>query len=567
MKRTIQSILFCCCVFASAAQITTPIVRANFEVDGGLRSNIFNGIWNTGGDDWFGNGEPGTGVFVIDTTGASYINQLYLNNPASRRYPLFRSMNYPQFSVVNNMMLIDAVFIRDHHGADSTAFASGSNKNSQSPATWATPTVQGVPDKSDILDMFMHVRRAGPFTTDSLWLFGGVSLEGSGGNRYFDFEMYQTDIVYERSSLKFKGYGPDAGHTSWTFDATGKVVTAGDVIFTAEYSGSGLQNLEARIWVNKSALTTVTPAAFSWGGAFDGATAGSTFGYANILPTSAGAFYTGLQCGANTWAGPFGLVRGDNSFVPDYEQDQFLEFSVNLSKLGVDPLVSMGDACKMPFRRILVKSRSSSSFSAELKDFVGPFDFFRAAMATAAADIPMFCGSAGISTLSVSNPLITSLYTWKTPDGHIAGGSIGPTIMVDQPGTYIVSQELMDSCGSTYATDTVLVTLDPFCTLLQQTDKNRKFVFEKNLLKRAVSILPNPVGSHLRLSLASPVKEAASISIVDITGRELYRVRTDAIKTAALIDIPCPVNWRNGAYFVRVVMGNETITKKMILAR
>jgi len=567
MKRTILFVWLCCCVLSLSAQITTPIVRAGFEVDGGLRANVFNGFSPSNSDDWFGKGEPGTGIFVIDTTGASYINQLYASNPAARRYPLFRSMHYPQFSIVNNKMLIDAVFIRDHHGADSTAFASGSNKNSQSPAAWATPDVQGVPDKSDILDMFMHVRREGPFTTDSLWLFGGVSLEGSGGNRYFDFEMYQTDIVYERSSLSFKGYGPDAGHTSWTFDAAGKVVQAGDIIFTAEYSGSGLTNLEARIWVNKAALTTVTPAAFSWGGLFDGATAGSTYGYANILPTSAGSFYTGLQCGASTWAGPFSLVRGDNSVVTDYDDKQFLEFSVNLSKLGVDPLVSMGDACKMPFRRILVKSRSSNSFSAELKDFVGPFDFFRAAMATAAADIPMFCGTTGISTLSVSNPLITSLYTWSTTDGHFASDTVGPSIQVDQPGTYIVKQELMDSCGSTYARDTVVVTLDPFCTLLQQTDKDRKFVFEKNANVRAVAIVPNPVGSHLRLSLASPAKETATISVVDASGRELHRARTGVIKGAALIDIPCPVTWRNGAYFVKVVMGNETITKKMILAR
>lgn len=323
----------------------------------------------------------------------------------------------------------------------------------------------------------------------------------------------------------------------------------------------------ARIWINKLLLTTVTPAAFDWGGSFDGATAGSTFGYAHINPKTTGAFYTGVQCAANTWAGPFSLVRVDNSVVTNYLQDQFLEFSVNLSKLGLDPLVNAGDACKMPFRRILVKSRSSNSFSAELKDFVGPFDFFRAPMAAASADIPLFCGTTGISTISVGNPLITSLYTWSTPDGHFASDTIGPSVMVDQPGSYIVRQQLMDSCGSTYASDTVLVTLDPFCSLLQQVDKERKFVFEKNPNKRAVSILPNPVASSLRLSLASPFKESATISLIDISGRELYRARTDVIKSAAVIHIPCPSSWRNGAYFVKVVMGSETITRKMTLAR
>jgi hypothetical protein len=213
--------------------------------------------------------------------------------------PFFRGMRYPQFSVINNSLLLDGIFIRDHHGDDSTVFASGSNKNGQNPNTWTTPISQGIPDKNDILDMFMHVRRAGPSLTDSMWMFGAVSIENTTGNRYFDFEMYQTDIYYDKPSLKFYGYGPDAGHTSWTFDAGGNVTQPGDIIFTAEYSSASLSMLEARIWVHISALST-TPAAFNWGGQFDGDGAGATYGYANILPKTAGAFYTRLQCVNNT---------------------------------------------------------------------------------------------------------------------------------------------------------------------------------------------------------------------------------------------------------------------------
>lgn len=566
MKRAIHFVLLCCSVFSLQAQITTAVKRANFEVDGGLRANIFNGTSNSGSDDWFGNGDPGTGTFIIDTTGADYIRQLYINNPGTRMLPLFRSMRYPQFSIVNNSMLIDAVFIRDHHGDDSTAFASGSNKNGMSPASWATPIAQGVPDKNDILDMFMHVRRAGINSTDSLWLFGGVSLEGTSGNRYFDFEMYQTDIVYERSTLSFKGYGPDAGHTSWEFDAAGNVTKVGDIIFTAEYGGSSISDLEARIWVHKDSRL-IAPVAFSWGSDFDGVSAGATYGYANILPKSAGSFYTGIPCGNNTWAGPFGLVRVDNSVVTSYTDNQFLEFSVNLTKLGVDPLVNVGDPCLMPFRRILVKSRSSIQFSAELKDFVGPFDFFRAPMAAASADVPIFCGATGISTLSVGNPLITSLYTWTTTDGNIVGGNIGPSITVDQPGSYIVSQELMDSCGTTYAKDTVLVTLDPFCTLLNQKDKDGRFIFNSTPYKRAVLLMPNPVRSHVQLAIASPAKEEATITILDLSGRVLQTIKKTMVRGTSKVDIECPANWRSGTYFVKVVLGSEVFTEKMILAR
>jgi hypothetical protein len=199
--------------------------------------------------------------------------------------------------------VIDAVFIRDYHGDDSTMFASGSNKNGMSPADWSCPVAQSIPDKNEILDMMVHVRRAGINPTDSLWMFGGISIENTTGNRYFDFEMYQTDIYYDRPSQRFYGYGPDAGHTSWQFDNAGNITRPGDIIFAAEYASNTLSLLEARIWVNSNALLT-TPTGFNWTGSFDGATNGSQYGYAGITPNTSGAFYTGLSSVANTWAGP-----------------------------------------------------------------------------------------------------------------------------------------------------------------------------------------------------------------------------------------------------------------------
>jgi hypothetical protein len=465
MKRFLPAILTVLVPIFLNGQITTPIIKANFGVDADLRANFFNGSIITGNDDWWRqNGTVGEGI--IDTTGAAMINARYAIDPTFRQLPFFRGMKFPQFSVVNNRLLIDGIFIRDYHGIDSTVFASGANKNGMSPASWSCPPAQNIPDKNDILDVYMHVRRAGPTGTDSLWLFGGVSIENVTGSRYFDFEMYQTDINYDRTTQQFYGYGPDAGHTSWQFDASGNIIKPGDIIFTAEFGSAGLTLVEARIWVNSSALS-LSPVSFNWGGQFDGASSGATFGYANIIPKVAGDFYTGIQCGNNTWAGDFQLIREDNSLVTTYIARQFMEFSVNLSKLGLDPYLTSNDICGLPFRRILIKSRASTSFTAELKDFVGPFDFFRAPRAKAAATFPILCGSAGITDIKVSNPLITSVYRWTTPNGHIVTSPTGPTITVDKPGMYIVSQELMDSCGTAYAKDTVLVTLDSNCAVLK----------------------------------------------------------------------------------------------------
>jgi hypothetical protein len=470
MKKFLPILVSLVCGYSfTSGQITNPVKKANFGVDADLRANYFDGAIETGNDDWFRN-NGSVGEFIIDTTGAAYLLGRYVADPASRRLPFFRNMRFPQFSVINSRLLIDAIFIRDYHGDDSTVF-SGGNKNGMNPDDWSCPVSQGIPDKNDILDMFMHVRRDGTSGSDSLWLFGAFSLDNTTGNRYIDFEMYQTDIYYDRTARQFFGYGPDAGHTAWQFDASGNVTRAGDIIFTAEYASSSLSNIEARIWVNQSALS-LTPSVFSWGGEFDGASAGATYGYASISPKVAGTYYTGLQCSNNTWAGPFSAVLQDNSIVTNYDARQFMEFSVNLSKLGLDPYINSSDPCLMPFRRIMVKTRAATTFTAELKDFVGPFDFFRAPRAAAAADIPMYCGSVGVSNISVTNPLATSLYTWSTTDGSIVGSNIGPAITVNQPGNYVVTQELMDSCGSSYARDTVTVTLDLNCTVLKTVLKD-----------------------------------------------------------------------------------------------
>ena len=256
---------------AAAAQITTPVVRAGFGIEAELRANYFNNFVQSGNDDWFNNGTPGTGSFVIDTSGAASLMAMWAANPALRRLPFYRTMRVPQFSLINNRLWIDGVYIRDYNGqagGDSTAFVM-SNKNGDSPEAW-TGGVTSVLDKNDIGEMMVHVRRAGPTKFDTLWFMGGISLQGTSGNRYFDFELYQTDIFYSRTTGDFTNFGPDEGHTSWEFDAAGQIVKPGDVIFTAEFSSSSLSMLEARIWVPRTAITTVTPMGFSWTGSFDG---------------------------------------------------------------------------------------------------------------------------------------------------------------------------------------------------------------------------------------------------------------------------------------------------------
>lgn len=474
------------------AQVITPVIKAGFGVEGDLAANYFNFASQPGNDDWFNNGQSGTGIFVIDTSGAAQLIANYAGNAAARQVPFSRAMNYPVFSQLNNKLLMDAVFIRDYHGNDSTVFANGASKNGDSPANWSTPAAQSVPDKNEILDMMVHVRRDGVNSSDSLWMFGGLSIENTTGDRYFDFEMYQTNLSYDKATQKFYGYGPDAGHTSWLFDASGNVVKAGDIIFSAEYGNSNLTAIEARIWINKASMS-LNPVGFNWSGIFDGAASSSQYGYAVILPKSSGSFYSGIENSASTWAGPFNLIRGDNSLVSNYIPSQFMEFSVNLTKLGLDPITSLGGkVCDLPFRRILVKSRSSTSFTSALKDFIAPFEIFAAPKASVNADQSVLCGLSGISHLQVTNPISTSTYTWSTTNGHIAGSTTGTSINVDSAGTYVVTQQLQPGC-STYASDTILIFKNSSCFVLD----NNLLEFKGNLSNKQVKLDWSVVGSAL----------------------------------------------------------------------
>jgi hypothetical protein len=99
----------------AAAQITGPVIRANYGVDADLRANYFNGAVSAGNDDWFNNGTAGIGQFIIDTNGAASIVAKYASQPATRMLSFSRLMRQAPYTTVNNRLLLDAIFTRDYH--------------------------------------------------------------------------------------------------------------------------------------------------------------------------------------------------------------------------------------------------------------------------------------------------------------------------------------------------------------------------------------------------------------------------------------------------------------------
>src|SRR5690349_11319770 len=113
MKPKLLIIVLMLCHSVVFAQITTPVVRANFGVDGELRANVLYSS-TTSSDDWFLQGTlPGSGTFIIDTTGAAAIMARYATDINFRKLPFTKRMRFPEYTVLNGRLLVDALFTRD----------------------------------------------------------------------------------------------------------------------------------------------------------------------------------------------------------------------------------------------------------------------------------------------------------------------------------------------------------------------------------------------------------------------------------------------------------------------
>jgi hypothetical protein len=324
-----------------------------------------------------------------------------------------------------------------------------------------------------------------------------------------------------------------------------------------------------------------------------------------------------------------------------------MEFSVNLTKLGLDPVTLLGgNGCGMPFRRILVKTRASTSFTAELKDFVGPFDFFLAPRALAASTALLYCGVQS-AVIKVTNSSPTSTYDWTTIDGSIQGSTTGDSIVAATQGTYIVTQRLQTGC-SVYAMDTVTLVPDIGCFTLpgtlvdfrgaihnQQTQlnwsvtgnqdiqffeierstdnsnfeyagrvyassgdavnyaftddlpviKSRYIYYRLKITSIAggiiyskiislsmdqttypqVSITPNPVKDVMQVNIFSPTSRNFQLGIFDYTGRQLRTMNSNVQAGSSKINLTGFKNWPNGIYIVKILLGNEIFSERVLL--
>lgn len=188
----------------------------------------------------------------------------------------------------------------------------------------------GGPQKNDITNVYFHKAVYGT-TTPQTWLFFGAETRSTDGTSYLDFEYNQAGVVIDGSKL----YGPKDPNASNVINGR----TVGDFIVVVNFSGGGKKpSVAYRTWLSSGVWSAETTANL-------GSTAFAVINIQDVPAIATGKAFTGDGSPSNTTAA-FQLVEGG---------------------LNITPILPSSATCA-PFATMTVKSRSSDSFTAELKD-------------------------------------------------------------------------------------------------------------------------------------------------------------------------------------------------------
>jgi hypothetical protein len=455
------------------SQLNNGGLYANFGVDADTRTNYLKYGLVTGAafsDDWFA--PSGAGHNVIDTTNAAtYLSLLQSGANVS----FTQRMSQLLYAKVNGKLWLDAAYGRDYTATasakDSTVFGNAA-KNGDDPNSWQG-SISSVPSKNDLMDVYAHMRRDGLNVHDSLWFFGGLVAFGNAANSYYNIELYKKNLSYNGSTRIFSTAGTSGGHTEWNFDAAGNITQTGDMIVAISFAPGQVPTVDVRIWVSQATFTTysggLTPKYFNFAIGFS-STSG-VYGYASILSkTGSTAFgaaisnYSGTALQDTTYNTPWGSSSAAASWSMLYQHSQFIEVGLNMTRIGIDPaLYSALNPCQSMFSNIFFASRSSSSFSSNLQDFVIPLTFLRPAVMDYSKQGDTLRCNHVTGMITLTDQSTAAYYSWTVAGGGSISGSNSDSseLTITKAGTYIVSSSPAQGCP-TSKIDTIVVPIDTF---------------------------------------------------------------------------------------------------------
>lgn len=328
----------------------------NFEIDG----NYFPATTSTTSTDWSDLGNAGRGVLVKDASGNTIQGINFIDDNQVARY--VQDANWGCAGCI-----------------DYSQFDGSSNKNGDDigPGTnnWTYSSNGQGPQKNDITNAMLFLKKQGADT----WLIGGVETRSVNGDSHIDFEYNQAG-VFTTGTLNLgniKGSGPNKGRTY------------GDFLVSVDYEIGGSNPVFSfRVWQHpgKWSVVNLTP--------------GVDYFFAANVTTTIDAIAPGL--GVDPSGNP------SNTTIPL----QFAEFAVKSTVLN--NLFTSPNACD-PDATVNIKTRSSSSFTSELKDFVlMPIVITRPPQVSCPAP-QCVCQNLAGNSFTVSDATCSPIYnyTWK----------------------------------------------------------------------------------------------------------------------------------------------------------
>ena len=249
---------------------------------------------------------------------------------------------------------------------DATTFsgAGGSNKNNDaiSPADCAarTPPLIGsacdlwhwdagnVPAKDDLVNAYAYavIPTSGDLE-DDLIIYSGLERLDESGDSHIDLEFLQNSVSIVDGALSGQDAIPcnDPGQDTTPCEFSG-IRTPGDVIVSMDFvQGGGIGEVTVREWNGSQYV-------------LEGIAAGEGCNVLNRI--------CAFNNGTSIDGGPWPNLDKTGATVTQLLPNAFTELGVNVTELlGFTPCIST----------VMGKTRSSSSFTAELKDFTAPRSF------------------------------------------------------------------------------------------------------------------------------------------------------------------------------------------------
>ncbi len=203
----------------------------------------------------------------------------------------------------------------------------GGAKWVDNPNTWGWTT--GKPSsKTDINNVLLHLSSD---TNGHVWAVIAADRLSTSGDSYIDFEFLQNTLTLNGNGT-ITSSGPNGGRST------------NDILLSVGFTGGGkVADFFAWRWQSS----------------------GSGFAYADVTANlPAGRVFVAMN--SNTIPTPYSAF-GQMTYAPN----AFAEAAVDLTALlgNFDPCISVG------FKTIMVKTKSSSSSSASIEDFINPIQF------------------------------------------------------------------------------------------------------------------------------------------------------------------------------------------------